>query len=116
MNLVDILSGILLLAGSSLVVVSAIGVLRFKDTFMKLHASSVAETGGLLLLVAGMLLQCPNWLVAVKLIIVALVLMLTNPVSSHALARAALYDGYRPNLGDGAELAAGKPEIDRKGK
>lgn len=100
MSAIDWLSAVLLAGGGLLVVISAIGLLRFKDTFMKLHASSVAETGGMLLMVSGMLLQCPHWLIAVKLLLMALLLMLTNPVASHALARAALYDGYKPGTGN----------------
>jgi len=102
----DIASGILLGLGALLIVIAAIGMLRFSDLFKRLHAASVAETGGMLCLVAGMLLQSPHWLVAVKLVLIALLLMLTNPVSTHALARAALYDGYRPALRKREEQAA----------
>ena len=106
MTVLNILSAVLLTSGGVLVVISALGTLRFRTTFKKLHAASVTETGGVLLMVSGMLLQCPHWLVAVKLIVMALLLMITNPVSSHALARTALYDGYTPELGDPPEETA----------
>lgn len=68
------------------------------DLFTRMHAVSVSETLGTGLLVLGMVLQGGLTLVSAKLLIIFLILMIVSPVSSHALARAALHDGVQPLL------------------
>lgn len=97
-QIADIASWILLLAGSFFFVIGMLGLHRMPDIFTRMHAVSVAETLGVALLIFGMLLQAGFTLVAVKLIFILLVLFVTAPVSSHALARAALHDGEKPLL------------------
>ena len=96
--LIDILSWIILVAGAFFYLVGAIGLVRMPDVFSRMHAVSVSETLGMGLLLLGMVLQAGISLVAVKLVIIFLVLMIVSPVSSHALARAALHDGELPLL------------------
>lgn len=99
-QIADIASWILLLAGSFFYVVGMFGLHRMPDLFTRMHAVSVSETLGVALLIFGMLLQAGFTLVAVKLIFILLVLFVTAPVSSHALARAALHDRKKPLLAD----------------
>lgn len=96
--LIDLLSWAALLAGAFFYTVGAIGMVRMPDVFTRMHAVSISETLGTGLLILGMVLQAGISLVAVKLVIIFLVLMVVSPVSSHALARAALHDGLRPLL------------------
>ena len=96
----DILSWILLTLGGIFYLIGAIGLVRMPDVFTRMHATSVSDTLGVMLLIAGMVLQAGFTLVTVKLLIILLVLMVTGPVASHALARAALHDGKKPLLAD----------------
>lgn len=103
----DLLSWAALMAGAAFYLIGAIGLVRMPDVFTRMHATSVSETMGVTLLVVGMAIQAGFTLVAVKLGIIWVVLMVTGPVASHALARAALHDGLRPLLkGRSGELVA----------
>ena len=95
---IDVLSGVFLLGGSLVVVAGGIGVLRLPDVYTRLHAAGVTDTLGALLLLSGLALQAGWSLVTVKLIMILLLLWLTSPVSSHALARAALAGNVTPRL------------------
>lgn len=97
-TVVDLISWIALVAGGFFYFVGAVGLVRMPDVFTRMHAVSVSETLGTGLLILGMALQAGLTLVTVKLIIIFLVLMVVSPVSSHALARAALHDGKLPLL------------------
>lgn len=109
--LVTISSWAALLGGSFFYLVGAVGLNRMPDVFTRMHAASVSETLGVGLLVLGMVLQAGFTLVAVKLIIIMLVLLVTGPVATHALARAALHDGEKPLLaGEDGKLAACEPD------
>ncbi len=96
--LVNILSWAFILAGSGLVVVGALGLVRMPDLFTRKHAASVIDTLGAALLVAGLMLQAGFSLVTLKLLFVLALFFFTGPVAAHALAQAALHQGVEPLL------------------
>ena len=96
--LTDALSWILLLAGSLVVVAGGIGVVRLPDVYTRLHAAGMTDTLGAFLVLTGLAVQAGWSLVAAKLIMIWLLLLLTSPVTSHALARAALAGDVEPRL------------------
>ncbi len=93
---VEILSWVLISAGSFFVLVGAIGVYRFSDFWTRLHAASVSESAGVILMLSGMIIQAGWGLIAVKLLIIGVFLFITGPTSTHAVANAALVSGLRP--------------------
>ena len=117
--LIDALGWILILAGSVFLVTGAIGLIRFPDFWSRLHALSVLDSAGVLLLLAGMCIQGGWSLVTVKLAIIGLFLLVTGPTATHALANAALVSGLRPLSGTRDQnpgtddSTAGNPGVDR---
>lgn len=99
------LSWICMISGSFFVLVGAIGTLRLPDFWSRLHAASITDSGGMILLVAGMCLQAGPTLVTVKLLIIGAFLFITGPTAAHAIANAALVTGLRPEESAGLEAA-----------
>jgi multicomponent Na+:H+ antiporter subunit G len=93
------LGGAACLAGALLCIVGTIGVLRFPDFYTRLHAASITDTSGAGLVILGMALMAPHWLVLVKLFCMLGFLMLTSATGSHALANAAHIAGLQPKIG-----------------
>ncbi len=87
----DIASWVLLISGSFFVIVGGIGLLRLPDFYTRVHAASITDTVGAWLIILGLLLQVEHTLVGIKLIMILLFLILTSPLSSHALTKAAYY-------------------------
>ncbi|MEZ5947068.1 MAG: monovalent cation/H(+) antiporter subunit G [Hyphomonas sp.] len=87
------------LAGALLCIVGTVGVLRFPDIYTRLHAASITDTSGAGLVLLGMALIAPGWLVVAKVIAIGLFLFLTSPTASHALANAAHTAGVQPIIG-----------------
>jgi multicomponent Na+:H+ antiporter subunit G len=96
--IIDILSWPLLLGGSAVVVIGALGLIRMPDFYTRLHPAGVTDTLGAAMILLGLILQVGFDLIAVKLFIILLFLFFTSPTSSHATARAAMADGLRPLL------------------
>ncbi len=46
----------------------------------------------------GLLLASPDWTVSVRLVLIGLLLALTSPTATHAIARAAHFAGVKPQL------------------
>ncbi|MGI9400899.1 MAG: monovalent cation/H(+) antiporter subunit G [Rhizobiaceae bacterium] len=95
-TLVEIISWILIVSGGAFSVIGAIGQLRFPDFWARLHAASVSDSAGMILLIAGMILQSGVSLIAAKLIIIGAFLYITGATSTHAVASAALVSGLKP--------------------
>jgi multicomponent Na+:H+ antiporter subunit G len=106
--LVEGVSWALMVSGSFFVVVGAVGTLRFPDFWARLHAASITDSAGVILLLAGMAVQSGFTLVTVKLLIIGAFLFITGPTSTHAVANAALVSGLRPKEAKG--LKAPKPQ------
>ena len=94
--LIDILSWAMILAGSFFVIIGAVGILRFPDFWSRLHAASVTDSAGMILLLIGMALQTGWTLIAFKLGVIGIFMLITGPTSTHAVANAALVSGLRP--------------------
>ena len=92
----DALSSISIVTGLFFMLVGTVGILRMPDVFTRLHAAGMTDTMGAGFLILGMCLQAGVGLVLVRLVIVYAFLMLTSPISTHALARAALAGGVEP--------------------
>jgi multicomponent Na+:H+ antiporter subunit G len=100
----DIASWALLLGGSFFFVVGAVGMVRMPDIYTRMHATSVTETLGAGLMVAGMMLQAGWSQTTGKLFLLGALFFLTAPVATHALAQAALHMGVRPKLEEDGDL------------
>lgn len=105
----DAVSWILLVAGSALVVIGGIGVLRLPDFYTRTHAASLTDTMGAGLIVLGLIVQAGFGLVTAKLVFILLFLWVTTPTAAHALARAALSDGLAPKTDDAGGTPPSKP-------
>ena len=95
-QILDILSWVFLVAGSLFVVTGGIGLLRLPDFYTRVHAAGVTDTLGSWLILIGLLLQAGLNLVGVKLLILIAFLLLTSPLSTHALTKAAFLRGLEP--------------------
>lgn len=94
MTLIEILASILISLGVLLALVAAIGMARFEDVLSRMHASSKPQTLGLILVLAGAALAAGSWSIAGVLLLVLFAQMLTVPVASAMVGRAAFRRGF----------------------
>ena len=87
---------IFLFAGGFLCITGGVGLLRLPDFFTRVHASSVTETLATPLLLVGLMLQMDWSLDTVKVLMILIFVLITNPTASHSMAKAALHGGLRP--------------------
>ena len=101
--MIDILSWVFLMAGSFFAIVDGLGLLRLPDFYCRLHGAGITDTLGAWLILLGLILQAGLTLIAVKLVMIGLLLALTSPTATHALARAAVENGLEPVVDDNGE-------------
>jgi len=83
----ELIGSAIILAGSVFLFSAGLGVLRMPDAYNRIQTGTKASTLGNILVLAGLAVLHPAW--TWKLVILMFFVLLTNPVSSHALARAA---------------------------
>lgn len=88
-----IIGSIITLIGALFLFLGALGVLRMPDVYNRMQAGTKATTLGSMLFLLGIGIAHPHWLG--KIILLILFIVFTNPVSSHALARAAHFVGIK---------------------
>ena len=101
-TLLDLLGGLLLVAGTTFLLLGGLGLVRMPDVYNRIQAGTKATTLGTLLTLAGAACLQPGW--TIKLGLIGLFLLFTKPLSSQVLARAAHRGGLHP---------AGVTKVDR---
>lgn len=104
----DILSVILLTLGALLILLASIGIFRLPDVFLRMSASSKAAALGVLLLMLGVSVHFADSGITARAIGIALLMLLTGPVSGHMIARAAYITGTPLWEGTGIDELAGQ--------
>ncbi len=76
------------------------GILKMPDTFSRMQASTCVATMGVLGVTIGGLIYAIAVMgsasTAIKVVLVGLLVLITNPIGSHVLARGAYKAGIRP--------------------
>lgn len=79
-----------------------VGIIRMPDSFCRMQSSTNISTFGVLGVIIGGILysifvfEAPDWGMAVKLAVLGLFYIITNPISGHSVARAAYKKGVEP--------------------
>jgi multicomponent Na+:H+ antiporter subunit G len=106
--LIDIVSGIFIFIGCLFVFGGAFGLIRMPDFYTRLHAASVTDTGGVLFICIGLVLQAififDNPMAAIKIVLTVIFLFFTAPTASHAVAKAALMANIIPQCQNGQSV------------
>jgi len=107
----DISSGLCLLLGSFLCLSGGVGIIRFPDYYTRIHAVGVTDTLAAGMILVGLMLQNPDMIVMIKLMMILLMTLFINPTASHAIAKAAMDSGLMPLL---EKKETGKKEKGKK--
>lgn len=96
MDIRTIITGVFLTVGSFLIVVAAIGVVRFPDFYSRIHPAGKSDSLGQVLILTGLIIYEGVSLVSVKLLLIIIFIIIANPTATHALAKAAYTAGVKP--------------------
>ena len=84
----------LITIGSIFLFLGGLGLVRLPDIYSRLQAGTKASTLGAMSVIIGVGLLNPAWLI--KSIIIVTFIFLSNPISSHALARGSYKHKIKP--------------------
>lgn len=94
--MITVLIDVCLILGVFFVFAGVVGIIRMPDVFCRLQSSTnIVTMGGIFILLAAIIYGIAerNINFVVKAVIMCIFLVLTNPVASHAMAKAAYKSG-----------------------
>ena len=86
MSIMEIIGGFLVIVGSIFLFLGALGIYRMPDFYNRLQAGTKATTLGSMSMILGVGFLEPDWFL--KLLVLVVFIGYSNPLSSHAMARA----------------------------
>ena len=86
--MIDIIVGLFLISGATLILIAAIGIVRLPDLLTRMHSSTKAGTLGVLLVLVALALHEGSGEVVSKIVATSLFLLLTAPIAAHMIGRA----------------------------
>jgi multicomponent Na+:H+ antiporter subunit G len=89
---------ICILLGAFCSVIGGLGLLRLPDFYSRLHGGGVTDTAGAGLILIGLMIYSGFNLETLKLMMILFFFLLTSPSACHALAKAAIKHGVKPEL------------------
>jgi len=94
-EIVSLIAALSILLGSIAALISAIGIVRFRDTFLRSHAATKSSTLSVLLTLTGVFIYflVTKEYFSVRTLLTILFLYLTSPVAGHMIIRAAYNSG-----------------------
>jgi len=104
--MIELIVGILILTGGAFGVLGAIGLIRMPDILIRMHASTKIGTLSCGLVVAAAAVHFGDWGTSVRAVLIIVFLVVTAPIASHMIGRAAVTTGV--SLWRGAGPGAGR--------
>ena len=100
MDILTLISSAFIMIGSLSIIVGLIGVYRMPDFYTRLHAASIIDTLGTILILFGLIIYHGLTLISLKLLLILVFILITTPTAAHALAKSALHGNLKPTIGN----------------
>lgn len=103
----QVLAGLLVLGGAFFCFVAALGIVRLQDVLIRMHASSKAGTLGAGMILLAVAVHFADVSIVARALAAIAFLVVTAPVASHMIGRAAYASGIRLWKGTVVDEAVG---------
>lgn len=107
MPVTEVVAAGLMLVGAFFMLLSAVGVVRMPDLYMRLQVASKASSLGAGFMMAAVAVHFAELGIVVRAFLVVAFIFLTTPVSAHLIGRAAYLSGVPLWERTGADAMAG---------
>ncbi len=94
MGVLEIIGWVIVVIGIAFLFLGALGLFRMPDVYSRMQTATKSVTFGAMGTIFGVGLVHPEWFW--KTLIIAVFIAISNPISSHALARGSYKMGIRP--------------------
>ena len=90
------ISNLFIFFGLTFFFFGTIGTIRFPDIYTRLQTSSKCDGAGAVALLVGLMIREGLNMFSLRILVIIFFLLLTNPISTHVIARSAVISGIKP--------------------
>src|SRR6056297_2041967 len=112
MIIISIIGYVLIILGSIFLLLGSLCIVRMPDLYNRIQAGTKATTLGALSAIIGVGLVNFDWFF--KTLIIAVFIVLTNPIGSHSIARASYKSGHKPKTSSDIDEYQQKNKIQKR--
>lgn len=91
----EIASNILIILGVVFMLFGLIGNFKFNNFYSRILVTAKVDTVGVITLIVGVALRHGASFFTLKLVLLAVIMLILNPLATHMLARSARLSGYK---------------------
>ena len=92
----EVAGNIIMIIGAVFMCFGVIGMIKFKNFFTRVLVAAKIDTVGLLTVIIGMIVKHGFGFFSLKLVLLAAILLVLNPLTNHIVASSAYKSGYKP--------------------
>ena len=97
-NAIIFISDILTLFGAFFILTGAVGILRFKDLYSRIHPASMCDIIGVPCILIGLTLHSGFSFITIKILLLIVFLLISTPFISGYIAKIAYQNGVEPEV------------------
>ena len=98
--MLNIIGTIMIVIGIGFISFGVFGLFRFSDLYARMLIAGKVDTVGFITVMAGVILRSGINFFSLKVLLILVLAIIINPLSSHAIARSAYMSGYRVKKGE----------------
>lgn len=81
--------------GIFFITIGVLGIFRFKNFYPRILVASKIDTVGSITLMFGVVIRHGISFFSMKVLLILVIMIMINPLSTHSIARSAFYSGYK---------------------
>ena len=112
--MIDAIVAVLILLGGAFGVIGGLGLVRMPDVLIRMHAATKIGTLATGLILAASAVHFRETHEVVQVILIVVFLLLTAPIASHMIGRAAVETGVPLWTGSGFKSGKDAPDPDKR--
>ncbi|WHH57696.1 monovalent cation/H(+) antiporter subunit G [Petroclostridium sp. X23] len=98
--MINLLGNIIISIGIVFICFGVFGIFRFNDFYSRILIASKVDTVGFITIMTGVILKQGFSFFSLKVLLILIVMIITNPLATHSIARSAYFSGYRVKKGE----------------
>lgn len=102
-NILHIISNVVITLGIVFMLIGAFGIFKLKDFYPRILVASKVDTVGMLTIIAGFIIRSGISFFSGKLVLIAIILIILNPLVAHIMVRSSYNSGNKVVDEDGEE-------------
>ena len=91
----DFIAKLIIILALIFIIIGIYGLFRFKDFYPRILITSKVEILGFITIMTGVILHSGFNFFSLKVLLIMVIMIITNPLSTHSIARSAYKSGYK---------------------